>query len=169
MGGLDQCPAMDRGHLLLLFLSWLGIACQAGKIKNNENKGKWGLTKDISWFRVDENDRDRCKHIQEDSLGDERLEGPPAYACQEDKERFCLCGKRGVNEKKDWKYMCGRCRKNEPFSFKVDLGKRKGKFGGKGKNKSKIVPGRNKVDKNEAKGKAKKKKSERTFKNSGHL
>ena len=31
---------------------------------------------------VDENDRDRCKHIQEDSLGDERLEGPPAYACQ---------------------------------------------------------------------------------------
>ena len=34
------------------------------------------------YIEVEEDDRDRCKHIQEDALGDARVEGPPAYACK---------------------------------------------------------------------------------------
>jgi len=126
---------MFKGHLIVfVVISVLVMGGHSGKMIK---KGKWGLTKNISWFRVEENDRDQCKHIEEDAIVDKRVEGPPAYACQEDKERFCLCAKRGVEEKKDWRYMCGRCRKNEPYSFKIDLDKKKGTIEGKRKNDKK--------------------------------
>ena len=38
---------------------------------------------------------------------------------QEDNERFCFCGKKGTKETSTWKYLCGECRQNKPFSFKV--------------------------------------------------
>jgi hypothetical protein len=47
---------MGGGQVLLIFLSCLGLACQVGKIKNHKKRGKEGLTKDISWFKVGFND-----------------------------------------------------------------------------------------------------------------
>jgi hypothetical protein len=41
---------------------------------------------------------------------------------QEDDERFCFCGKKGNKETASWKYLCGECRQNKPFSFKVTAG-----------------------------------------------
>ena len=57
--GSDQLSVMGRGQVLLIFISCLGLACQAGKIKNNNKRGKEGLTKDISWFKVGFNDCQR--------------------------------------------------------------------------------------------------------------
>jgi len=125
------------------------VMVMLGESKKTENKGKWGLTKNISWFRVGVNEREECQHVDEAAIADKRVEGPPAYACQEDKERFCLCAKRGVAEKKDWRYMCGRCRKNEPYSFKIDLDKKKNSINGKRKkdNKNKNHNSRSKKQK----------------------
>lgn len=84
-------------------------------------------------LQVDENREAACNNIRENSLGEKIMSGPPSLGCQEDGERFCLCGKRGLQEKRVWRFMCGRCRKNEPFSFKIDLGRAKGKRKEKGK------------------------------------
>merc|ERR1719219_2656769 len=93
--------------------------------------------KDLFWFKVEENSTSSCKNVSEDSLGSLLIEGPPADTCTEDGLKFCLCGKKGKEVKKNWRYMCGKCKENKPFSFKIEKGK-----GGKGKGKGKGRPGK---------------------------
>merc|ERR1719319_89410 len=89
--------------------------------------------KDVSWFKVDEDNSDACQDVIE---ADQTVEtGPPADKCQEDDERFCFCGKKGTKETANWKFLCGECRENKPFSFKIEkpergAGRGRGRFSG---------------------------------------
>merc|ERR1712212_1362744 len=67
--------------------------------------------KDLFWFKVAENSTSSCQ------TGGEM--------------RWCFCGKKGSAATTTWRYLCGECKENKPFSFKIERGKGKGK--GKGK------------------------------------
>merc|ERR1711872_1029818 len=79
--------------------------------------------KDLFWFKVAENSTSSCENVDEDSLTETVVEGPPADSCQVDEERWCFCGKKGSATTTTWKYMCGECKENKPFSFKIERGK----------------------------------------------
>merc|ERR1712055_258492 len=88
--------------------------------------------KDLFWFKVAENSTSLCENVDEESLTESIVEGPPADSCQAGGEmRWCFCGKKGSAATTTWRYLCGKCRENKPFSFKIERGKGKGK--GKGK------------------------------------
>jgi len=75
------------------------------------------------WFKVSESEKALCDNVEEGNIERGIVEGPPAAGCREDSERFCMCGKLGPVTRKNWTFFCGRCKKNEPYSFKVDLGR----------------------------------------------
>lgn len=87
---------------------------------------KMGRSKHMFWFKVSESERAFCDNVDEAEVSS-IVEGPPATGCREDSERFCMCGKLGPVTRRNWTFFCGRCKKNEPFSFKVDLGRFKNK------------------------------------------
>merc|ERR1712203_139455 len=88
--------------------------------------------KDLFWFKVAENSTSSCENVDEESLTETIVEGPPADSCQAGGEmRWCFCGKKGTAVTTTWRYLCGECKENKPFSFKIERGKGKGK--GKGK------------------------------------
>merc|ERR1712183_834264 len=88
--------------------------------------------KDLFWFKVAENSTSSCENVDEESLTESIVEGPPADSCQAGGEmRWCFCGKKGSAATATWRYLCGECKENKPFSFKIERGKGKGK--GKGK------------------------------------
>jgi len=108
----------------------LSLSCVNGTIK------KMGRAKHMFWFRVGEEDKTICDNVDESLVLENVVEGPPASGCEQDGERFCMCGKLGPNTRRNWTFFCGRCRKNEPYSFKVELGKfKKTKKNGKKKKK----------------------------------
>merc|ERR1711872_576691 len=75
---------------------------------------------DVSWFLVAENDTEACVDVDEDANADIINGSPIADECKNDGDRFCFCGKKGLRSTKTWKYLCGECRANKPFSFKVE-------------------------------------------------
>merc|ERR1711962_38658 len=89
---------------------------------------------DVSWFLVAENDTEACVEVDEDANADIINGSPIADECKNDGDRFCFCGKKGLRSTKTWKYLCGECRANKPFSFKVEKpsrGRGKGRQGRK--------------------------------------
>merc|ERR1712133_134379 len=60
---------------------------------------------------------DACKNVDESSV--QIIPGPPGDSCKEDEERFCFCGKKGSGST-NWKFICGTCYANKPFSFKIE-------------------------------------------------
>jgi len=99
--------------------------------KRPSDKAKENKKKDLFWFKVAENSTSSCENVDEDNLTVTVVEGPPAESCQSDAERFCFCGKKGQAATTNWKYICGECKENKPFSFKIE------RPGGKGKGKNK--------------------------------
>merc|ERR1712244_49501 len=72
---------------------------------------KMGRAKHMFWFKVAENDVLACDGVKEADVKTEIVEGPPASGCTQNAERFCMCGKIGPLERKNWTYFCGRCQK----------------------------------------------------------
>merc|ERR1712126_246909 len=73
--------------------------------------------KDLFWFKVGDDETDACKNVDESSV--QIIPGPPGDSCKEDEERFCFCGKKGSGST-NWKFICGTCYANKPFSFKIE-------------------------------------------------
>ena len=69
---------------------------------------KMGRAKHMFWFKVTENDERACEEVNEAEVKTEIVEGPPASGCTEDQQRFCMCGKIGPLERRNWTYFCGR-------------------------------------------------------------
>jgi len=113
-----------RTVIFLLLASLLVANAQRGQQgrkqkpseRSQQQREKGG--KDVSWFKVDEDDKEACTDVVESEKT--IITGPPADQCQEDNERFCFCGKKGTKETSNWKYLCGECRENKPFSFKIE-------------------------------------------------
>merc|ERR550525_867668 len=106
--------------LIVLSLSSLVPAAKdrAGRPKPQE-KARAERQKDLFWFKVTEEERTQCSQVDETALADSIVEGPPGDTCQTDQERFCFCGKKGRSTT-NWKFICGKCIKNKPFSFKIE-------------------------------------------------
>jgi len=81
-------------------------------------KAKMERQKDLFWFKVEENAMEACKNVDEASVT--IVPGPPGDTCKVDNERFCFCGKKGKAATQNWKYICGTCHQNKPFSFKIE-------------------------------------------------
>ena len=87
--------------LILLILTALTVT-EAREVR------KMGRAKHMFWFKVTENDEAACDEVSEAEIKTEIVEGPPASGCTEDQERFCMCGKIGPLERRNWTYFCGR-------------------------------------------------------------
>merc|ERR1719341_465591 len=100
--------------------------------KRPPDKAKENKKKDLFWFKVAENSTSSCENVDEATLTEIVVEGPPAESCQANAEKWCFCGKKGKAAAANWKYICGECKENKPFSFKIER-KGKGKKKGKGR------------------------------------
>merc|ERR1712066_90138 len=120
---------MDRFRLVTVVLVAVVVAGQRNRKKPKDKK------KELFWFKVAENSTSLCENVDEESLGEAVVEGPPAESCETKEDEWCFCGKKGSEVATKWKYMCGKCRENKPFSFKIERGKGKGKGKGGGKGK----------------------------------
>merc|ERR1711887_10483 len=123
---------MDRFRLVTVVLVVVMVAMVVeGQRNRKKPKDK---KKDLFWFKVAENSTSSCENVDEESLTESIVEGPPADSCQAGGEmRWCFCGKKGSATTTNWRYMCGECKENNPFSFKIEREKGKGKGKGKGK------------------------------------
>jgi len=105
--------------LVVLTLSLLAII-QAQERKNRPRpweREKMQKQKDLFWFKVGDDETEACKNVDESSV--QIIPGPPGDSCKEDEERFCFCGKKGSGST-NWKFICGTCYANKPFSFKIE-------------------------------------------------
>lgn len=106
--------------LLILTLSALAQAKERAERPKPLERAKAGRQKDLFWFRVTEEEKSRCDDVDEVALSEAIVEGPPGDTCEADNERFCFCGKKGRSPSTSWKFICGTCIKNKPFSFKIE-------------------------------------------------
>merc|ERR1712106_1143343 len=116
--------------LVVVVLVAMVVEGQRNRKKPNDKAGE---KKDLFWFKVAENSTSSCEDVNEDTLGETVVEGPPAESCQADTERWCFCGKKGKAATPNWKYICGECKENRPYSFKIERGKGKKKGMGRGR------------------------------------
>jgi len=107
-----------------ILVAILAMVCLAAAQKNRGNRPKPSMRdrqerqKDLFWFKVGDEDTEACKEVDEATV--EIVPGAPGDSCKEDEERFCFCGKKGAAETSNWKFICGTCIKNKPFSFKIE-------------------------------------------------
>lgn len=108
----------------VLLLSLAALTSAQGEAREGRPKPwlreKMERQKDLFWFRTTEDEAGQaaCSAVDEASV--EIVPGPPGDTCQEDGARFCFCGKKGAAETTNWKFICGTCHANKPFSFKIE-------------------------------------------------
>merc|ERR1712083_489532 len=122
MGSMSTISTMFRlaTILTLLIISTLSSARERTARPKPSEKAKAERQKDLFWFKVSEEEQSKCSDVSESALGDSIIEGAPGDTCETDQERFCFCGKKGRSPSTNWKFICGTCIKNKPFSFKIE-------------------------------------------------
>merc|ERR1712127_586487 len=130
MGSQPPTMAVRTPRLALALVCLVLVNAQRQKPSERSQQQKQRKGKNAFWFKVDENQKELCNSVIE---ADQTVFNvPPADQCKSDEERFCFCGKKGEKQTPNWKYLCGECRENKPFSFKVESAgdkQRKGMMG----------------------------------------
>merc|ERR1711953_1154820 len=127
LGSMKTMKSMESLLTILLLLSLSSLVPakdRAGRPKPQE-KARAERQKDLFWFKVTEEERSKCSQVEEAALAESIIEGPPGDTCETDQERFCFCGKKGRSPTPNWKFICGKCIKNKPFSFKIERPEKK--------------------------------------------
>ena len=71
---------MTNLTLLLMLVTVLVVV--EGQRNRKKPKDKAGEKKDLFWFKVAENSTSSCEDVNEDTLAETVVEGPPAQSCQ---------------------------------------------------------------------------------------
>eukprot|EP00091_Calanus_sinicus_P002470 TRINITY_DN12505_c0_g1_i2.p1 TRINITY_DN12505_c0_g1~~TRINITY_DN12505_c0_g1_i2.p1 ORF type:complete len:124 (-),score=45.74 TRINITY_DN12505_c0_g1_i2:132-503(-) len=85
---------MDRVRLVMVVVMMVMVVVVVeGQRKRPADKAR--EKKDLFWFKVAENSTSSCENVDEATLTEVVVEGPPAETCQANAEKWCFCGKKG--------------------------------------------------------------------------